>query len=125
MVEFLRLIRQGCAIVVDDHVFHGRRRGRRWTLDPAWIFRRAYLEERECSAIAAEAGHATLNVVETLRRLSNRLESRLLAALSLPPEVASAILAEAPISESVREDIIESLRCLVATKDNESRDTGA
>jgi hypothetical protein len=113
VVEFLRLIRQGCAMLVDDRAFRGRRRGRKWRLDPAWLFRRAYLEERKCRAIAAETGCPTRCVIEMLRRLSDRLQSLLLVALAVPPTVVAAIVARNPIPERIREDILGAVQAYV------------
>lgn len=120
VVEFLRLIRQGCAMLVDDRAFRGRRRGRKWKLDPAWLFRRAYLEERECRAIAAETGYPTLCIIEMLRRLSDRLQVLLLVVLAVPPAVVAAIVAGNPIPERVRDNIIEAVHAYVHGKETEN-----
>jgi len=121
--EFHRLIRQGAAIVVDDAAFHGRRPGRKWKLDSAWLFRRAYLEERACAAIAAETATPARSVVEMVRRLSNRLERRLLIALALPAAVAAAVLA-GQVREGIRERVLEALRVFAAGEAGESPEAG-
>lgn len=108
--RFHGLIRDGCGMLVADGAFRGPRRGRKWVLDPAWLFREVYMRERTCEAIAAETRHPVRNVVEAIRRLSNRLQDRLLAALALPPEVVVDIIDKAPVRERVREHILDALR---------------
>jgi len=100
-------------MLVGDGVLEEHRRGRRWTLPPAWLFRQAYLELRACRAIAAEKSRPVQRVVETIRRLSDRLERRLLVALALPPDVVAAITRSAPVGERVREEVLEALRAFV------------
>jgi len=101
-------------MLVVDGAFRGPRRGRRWVLDPDWLFREAYMRERTCEAIATEKSHPVRNVVEAIRRVSHRLQDRLLAALGLPPEVVADIVAKAPVRERVREQVLKALQAFVA-----------
>jgi hypothetical protein len=100
-------------MLVASGIFRERRRGRRWSLDPAWLFEQAYLDDRPCTSIAAEAGHPVRSVVEIVRRLADRLQGRLLRDLALPPDVADAIMAKAPVCERVREQILDALQAYV------------
>jgi hypothetical protein len=117
VAAFQTMIRRACAILVDARPFRGRRRGRRWTLDPGWLFRRAYVEDAGCGAIAGETDHPARCVVEILRRLANRLERRLLVTLALPPDLVATIVARAPVGERDRERVLDALQAFVAGKE--------
>jgi hypothetical protein len=112
--RFAALIRDACGMLVVDGVFRDRRPGRKWRLDPDWLFREAYMRERTCEAIAAEARCPPRNVIEAIRRLSRRLQDRLLTVLAIPPEVVAAIIEKAPAGDGVRDQILEGLRAFVA-----------
>jgi hypothetical protein len=116
----LRLIRQSCAILVIDNALGAHPRGRKWTLDPVWLFRQVYVKDRACHALAAETRRPVRSVVEVIRRLSARLQGRLLAALALPDDVVAAIMARVPVHEVARENIRETLRAFVADEDTSS-----
>jgi hypothetical protein len=112
--KFHGLIRDGCGMLVADGALRERRRGRKWVLDPGWLFREVYMRERTCEAIAAETGHPVRNVVEAIRRISHRLQERLLAALALSPEVVTAVVAKTRVRERVREQVLDALQAFVA-----------
>jgi hypothetical protein len=101
-------------MLVADGAFRERRRGRKWVLDPDWLFREVYMRERTCEAIATETGHPVRSVVEAIRRVSHRLQKRLLTVLALPPEAVADIIAKSPVRERVREQVLEALQAFVA-----------